>query len=729
MVTTALRRLSKSGGASSQEMGASVFRRPLLYSLKGVVMRPFFVQCLPLVACVLLGCGPKTSAERASVTPPAPPPTPIFEADLSSATSNCAVVNYKGRTPVSFGSVDGCPRMMFAGTLPDVKKPEPDTAWGIRTKHFPVTPGRDFAVLVEMAGDLPIAGPIPGLRLLWLDAKGKDLKVQDALGRDVAFVDTIKMPMPRQDGGAVRAYTRGHVPPGAAKAWMEIVVDWPNLLNGSKVEIRRVAYFEGKGDGSVLLGDIEPPVLELLNKSPSRNFTEPLRFRILDENGVNWSETEVRIDGEKVAVSDLKQDGDIRLYMPKTPWKADSIHRVEVLAADCRGNVGYDCGFVAFTEKTPRHPACAVRDDGMLTVDGKPVFPLGWCRVRPCRGNGFDLERGIAEMTANGMNAAHTYMRHTGAGGRGDARFDELVAACEKHGLLLYAEPSDRKPRGKTFMPLMETNLFRGLGYRLPLVWGIGDDTTRHVSTDELKYSHRCCKAVDPTALTASADVARPGGQTPYVPYADLLFVETYPVRAEQPEDDEMARPASSLDNAWESTRVADVRGRSVLALPQVFKGWNLWKRLPTMDEIRCQTYVCLACRARGVVYYASCGEAGPLDPPAPGKPFPEQKNFAPLDMPEMKTAFFALMREVGALVPSLVLRDAKQQPVVTVTKGPARNTMGGPAVRCLLKEDGLLILANTAPTNLTASIRLPSGKALVRELPRFAGFAERTSP
>lgn len=674
-----------------------------------------------------LGCDSAPSAEPTASRSPVPPPEPVFEADLSPATNNCVLVDYKNRTPVSFGCAEGRPILSFVGVAEDPKlRYGVDTAWGLRTKAFPVKAGRDYAVLIEMAGDLPVAAPNPPLKITWLDEKGRNLVVQDALGKDVAFVDGIRSPLPRPDCGPARTYSRGRVPDRAAQAKIDVVVDWPNLLKGARVELRRVAYFEGGADGRLQLGDVEPPMLELLTRSPSRNFTESLRFRLVDASGIDWEKTSISVDGAKVAVASLAKKGDVLSFAPTAPWKADSIHRIEVLATDGCGNAGYDCAFVAFTEKTSRHPACTVRDDGMVLVDGTPIFPLGWFRVRPCAGNGYDLERGVSEMCANGMNFAHTYMRY-GLSPQMDGHFDALVAACEKHGVPFYAEPSVRKPKDAAFLPLMEKNLFRGLGYRMPLFWGIGDDTTRHISADELKCLYRCCKSVDPAALTISADIAQPGGQTVYVPYADMLFVEAYPIRDAVPQDDEMAKVAAALDNAWVSTQAANVPGRSVVSIPQAFKGWNLWKRLPTIDEIRCQAYLSIACRARGVVYYASCGESGPNEPPKPGEKR-EQKHFAPLDSPETKAQFFGLMRELGALAPSLALRDAKEQPAVTVTKGPARNALGGRSVRCLLKEDGLLVLANSAAVDVTASVRLPSGQTLVRDLPRFAGFAEGTS-
>ena len=164
--------------------------------------------------------------------------------------------------------------------------------------------------------------------------------------------------------------------------------------------------------------------------------------------------------------------------------------------------------------------------------------------------------------------------------------------------------------------------------------------------------------------------------------------------------------------------------GRSVIAIPQAFRGWKSWKRLPTAEEVRCQAYLAIACGARGLCFYASTGQVG--NSPEERERLP-QPHFGPLDSPETKASFFALTREISALEPSLVSRDAPRQPTVTVVKGPAKNVLGGDSVRCLLKEDGLLVLASSAHLPVTAEIRLPSGAVLTRGLDRFAGWAERT--
>ena len=323
-------------------------------------------------------------------------------------------------------------------------------------------------------------------------------------------------------------------------------------------------------------------------------------------------------------------------------------------------------------------------------------------------------------MRANGMNYAHTYLVRGLESPQEDELYDELVAACAKEWVAFHAEPADRKPHTSRFFDLCAENLFRGLDYTAPLFWGIGDDTSMFYSPNDLKFCYRFCKAIDPGVLTVSADVALgPGGHTPYAPYADVLLLESYPITAETPADNEMAMAALNLDNAWAATRAAKVEGRTVIACPQTFKGWENWKRLPTAEEVRCQAYLAIVGRARGLVYYASCGDPGHLNrKPKDGK-IRTPKNLGPLNVPHLKEQFFSIMREIASLMPSLVARDARQQPHVTITEGPVANVLGGPSVRCLLKEDGLLMAVNTAHLPVTAEIALPNGKKFSHVFPR----------
>ena len=646
---------------------------------------------------------------------------PAFSCSFSETSPSFTPVNYKGNTPLVCRVVDGAE----VAEVTCVKKS--DTMWGIKTKPFKVTAGHEFLTLFVMSGNLPAEGGSPGAKIVWLNDDGSPLTAQDPFGQIVSVSTPLRSVAARRDArGVSRIYSKGLVPAGAVKAMISMEVDGPNLKPGERVFFHVVDYYEHPADGGSPFGDIDGPVLRLLGKSPSDSPQEPIRFKLEDESGVDARETRLTVDGAAVDLSSLERDGDVYVYAPSEEWKMDSIHRIEVDAVDVRGNASYDCAFMSYTRRTRSHPKASVRDDGMILLDGKPFFPLGWFRVRPCEGNGYDIARGIAEMKANGMNMAHTYMVYGAGSERESEIFDELVAACEKYGVALYCEPSSRKPRNAgRFYPLATRNLLKGLGYRMPLFWGIGDDTSTHLSPDEEKILYRCCKSVDPDALTVSVDVATgPTGHIPYAPYVDVLFLENYTIKNPTPANDELALSQKRLDDAWAATIASKVPNRSVVAVPQCFKGWNAWKRIPSEDEIRAQAYLSIAQRARGLVYYASCGNRRHVPPPAGETE--ELTSFGPWNVPELKKSFYRVTREIAKMIPSLVKRDAAVQPRVSVISGPERNVCGGASVRCLLKEDGLLVAANSSHLPVSAVISLPDGTTISHVFPRNGVLGKR---
>ena len=641
---------------------------------------------------------------------------PTLRLDFSSTNQIAAVYNYRDRTPLSVKKTDCGTILEFTGVR-NVRPGEEwgaDTQWGLGTRMFNVTPDAEYCVVLSMAGDLPAGYGKVISDVQWFGGDGKPLQTVDQLGRDVPLSSSVKFPTAvHGKAPQTTVYSRGVVPAAAASGQIVFKVDMPDLKPGEKVEVHECAYYEHQKGVSWQFDDIDAPVLELVNEGYLKSAAEPLRFRLMDATGVDMTTFACSINGAEVSLAELKREGDVFVYEPKTPWAKDSVQTIEVEAADVNGIRGRDCVFAVYTEGEPKHGFAAIRDDGVMLVDGKPFFPFGLFGVRPHDGNNHDLAGCVREMSENGLNVAQTYMLRGQNGSQQDANYDTLVEACGKHGMLFYSEPALRSLEPRERFRRMAENIFRGRHYKGILAWGVGDDTSVNTSPDELKRLHRFCKAIDPGVVTISADIVKsPSHQADYIPYADILLLESYPIRAEKPQPDEMAKAAEVLDDAWKAVEIAGAKGNSVMALPQCFKGWKSWKRYPTKEEIRAQAYIAICCRARGLIYYTSCGFRG---------------NEGPFNDPVHKREFYEFSREIAALMPSLVTRDAAEQPKVSVVKGKAKNILGGDAVRTLLKEDGLLVVANTSQQPVTAEIVLPDGRKLVRELSSYGAFAEKT--
>ena len=636
-----------------------------------------------------------------------------YSVDLAKAAQDCSFKNYMGRTPWRCSVTNGHPVIVFERVSESTRSTR-DTSWGFQSASFQVTPGKEYVVCLGLSGMLPTAMSVkPGARIEWLASDGNPVKVVDALGNDVDASSPVEFPLRKSDCGLSRTVTKGIVPPFAVRARIFFGLDHPDLEFREYVVVEEVAYHEHTMGKTWRFSDVEPPELQMLTPSPTADIHVPIRFRLHDATGVDVERVSCTINGRLLQAHELKREGsDVFVYCPSVPWDDDSVVQVKVDCADVNGYAASEWGFVAITGSSARHAKWSVRDDGMILRDGNPFFPLGLTSVHSapwCEGS---LDQGLSDLKSNGVNFVHTYMVRGRKNHAQSAHYEELVAAAEKHGVVFMAEPAMRSAAWDIRSAMIARNTLFGRSSSAQGCWGIGDDTSTLQSPRDLKRMHRFCKAVDPWLLTVSVDaVCAPTQQSPYVPFADVLVLEDYPIRKDTPQDDEMATFAEVIDNGWEAIRLSGARNRSVWSMPQSFKGWRSWHRYPTKDELRCMMYLSLACRARGIVAYTSYAYNG---------------NVGPLNSASYKADFYAVLRELVALMPSLTLRDAIKQPVVTVVDGPMKNVRGGDTVRCLLKSDGLLIVANSSHESVKVSIALPSGESLTRELPRFAGWAER---
>ena len=139
---------------------------------------------------------------------------PVFEADLSPASTNVVFVNYEQRTPPVFKMSGGRSAVTFAYRPQGAKS---DTMWGVVTEPFAVTAGESYLVRLEMGGHLPMARSRPGAFLEWIGGDGAALVTQDALGKDVPLCSSLVSPNRTATLGRATACSRGVVPAGAVR--------------------------------------------------------------------------------------------------------------------------------------------------------------------------------------------------------------------------------------------------------------------------------------------------------------------------------------------------------------------------------------------------------------------------------------------------------------------------------------------------------------------------------
>ena len=640
--------------------------------------------------------------------------TASHRVDLSQNGGNCILGNYLDRCRFASRCEHDGGTVLAVATVCTNRM---DTSWRVESKRFPVGAGKEFVVRLEMSGDLPKSPYIkPGARIVWYDSAGKPMKTVDTLGNDVILETALVFPLRKKDNGVSVACTKAIVPQGAVKAAMVAEVDHPDVLPAEEVVLRRVEYFEHVKGHPWRFGDLDAPELEMLTDSPCVDLEAPISFRLVDASGIDYSKLRCKIDGVDVTgrlkFVDSADGGRICYYKSDAPWRMGSVVIVETECTDTRGNSAVEWGFVAFARDPVRHPKWTVRDDGVALRDGAPFFPFGICSVHANDPNEFNLDKAVRELKEAGLNLAHTYMVRNWKNHKPSAYYDDLVAACEKYGMMMLPEPTIRHGTLQSRDAMASQNVIFGRRCVSMFGWAIGDDTSRLQSPRDLKKLDRLCKSADRDLLTVSIDaVSSPEHQAPYIQYADVVIDELYPIRNAVAQDDEMANIARALDGSWEAVRISGVKNRSVMAMPQSFKGFGRWARFPSVDELRAMTFISLACRARGLVYYTyhSKGE-----------------NKGAFSDPEYRRIFTSVAKEVSPLLPSLVMRDADRQPTVETVAGPAKNVLGSASVRCLLKEDGLLVAANTSHEEVKAKIMLPTGNIIECAFPRNGTLVKR---
>jgi hypothetical protein len=585
-----------------------------------------------------------------------------------------------------------------------------DVSWGVETQKFKVSAGDEFVVRLEMSGALPKSTYVkPGAKVVWYDESGRNITVVDTLGNDVKLETPVTFPLYKSGGGASIAFTKSMVPAKAGLACIVVEVDHPDLQPGEDVWIKRVEYFEHTKGSAWRFDDLEPPELKILTQSPCSEANVPLKFKLIDKSGVDYGKFSCRINGRDVTKELTYETDDdtsrVFVYKPRRLWPLPGIVTLDVACGDVLGNEAVEWGFVTFTSDAVKHPVWKVRDDGIVLKDGTAFFPLGIANVHAAEPNNFDLHAAVSRLKSAGLNLMHTYMVRGRKNHSASVHYDELVSACGKYGVMMLSEPSVRHGTLSSRDVLSCANVLFGRTASPMFGWGIGDDTSRLQSPRDLRRHNRLCKAGDPDLLTVSIDaIGTSVQQAPYIPHSDIVIIELYPMRKATPENDELAKVAKALDDCYEAVRLSGMGNRSVMAMPQVFSGFGRWHRYPSYDELRAMTFVSLACKARGVVYYTYCSS---------------KENPSAYSSEDNASMFEKVTREVAELMPSLALRDASVQPHVEIVSGPKTNVLGGASVRCLLKSDGLLIVANTSHEKVLAKVVLPSGAVKLIDLDR----------
>jgi hypothetical protein len=385
-------------------------------------------------------------------------------------------------------------------------------------------------------------------------------------------------------------------------------------------------------------------------------------------------------------------DPQFRGPVPDVPT-GPNLHRVEVRAADLAGNVLQRDWWI-LVAPPPREGIVTMRDDGVVLVDRRPLFPIGLYAVWKREHNQNDFERCFAELRAAGFNTAHTYNTAR------TPELQEFYAAAQRHGLkvIIAARGGSncRDPR------VAVGDVAAEAAVPAVLAWYLADDTASHISADELRRVHEALRDIDPYHVTVQADGVH-GGQaggksryTDYVDSTDAFLPELYPIHStKQAEVADIIRDMRTI--AADCQRAG--RKAPVWAIIQDFEGWG-WERFPTDAELRAMTWLAIIHGATGMTYYTYGGHG---------------KNHGATHDPQLWANLKRLAGQMASLHEVLTERDPPQRQRVTITAGPPTDALGYPAISTRLKlhgGHGYLLTANSSRATVRARIEWPQTPA-----------------
>ncbi len=621
---------------------------------------------------------------------------PVGEMDFSGTLERFALGNFKDRLTLTNG--------VFCGerclqVLPREPGRNLDTSWSVVSPRFGVRPGAAFAIRTRAAGLTDMTDNYGGTCIRWYGEDGQPLTTVDVLGKTVNQQSNFGFRCDNEHWIETTEY--GVVPAGATAADIKCGADNPDIGGSGSVMLAFVRYYEASDRAELVFdGDFDAPAVTAFSPDrPCADLAAPIIFRLSDRTAVDSKSLRFELDGQEVTDQLVKSKvADAWKYATPTNWEDGSLHTVRLTVADSLGNRMTEERVVYFSTVPVRHAKFTVRDDGIVMRNGQPFFPMSIFAFGGNQYNG-GLEKGTAELVENGHTVISSYMRPI-SGWAAEKLFPELAAMAAKYDLPLCVQPArmgadspDAAKRQKLFDEVCRAAI---LGRSLPAAgfWELGDDTASNRKPASVRKDDLAVKAIDGDVLTTQSDISKLRGRyRKYAHYTDVFRVEIYPMRAATPQPDEMAQVKRDMEVAYADLEQSGARNRSIWVIPQAFEGWGMWKRFPTYDELRCETLLAIACKARGVAYYTyASGEWGARV------------------KPETWADLCKVTREVKALEADLVSRDAPKQPKVEIVDGPKLDPLGQFPVTALLKSTGRLIAATTAVDPVIVRFTLPDG-------------------
>lgn len=241
----------------------------------------------------------------------------------------------------------------------------------------------------------------------------------------------------------------------------------------------------------------------------------------------------------------------------------------------------------------------AINENQLISVDGKPFFPIGIYSVNP--------PTVFKELREAGFNTVHTYEP-----AKPDLKYlKKYVGAAGKEGLKVLIHPGYHKYVAKGDTDAAEDNVRQLLDSSTILAWYLIDEPDlQGVLPGKVSKAKEAIARVDakhPIALV----VASPDKFSAYADSTDIFMVDPYPIgRGKSGTSFLLTKVSDYVKRA----RIAVKDQKPVWVVLQAFgyqnennKGWG-WEREPTYKEERCMTYLAIVHGAKGIFYYTYHG-------------------------------------------------------------------------------------------------------------------------
>lgn len=554
-----------------------------------------------------------------------------------------------------------------------------DTAWHIRSKRvgLPRTCSR-MALSFRIGGTAKSTKPQTGSEwrtcLYWYDAAGEELA-------------RAGVPVTVLANGFGRIRVTDAVPSGATAFAVQFGWDAPNVAEGRRYWIAdmKMELLPDEATCGIEMPDVRAPLVVRTSASSVADVKAPFCFSVKDDSGVDWDSLKVTIDRTNVTARCVRKGSEIFL-VPETEWRAGCTW-IGVSVADNEGNVS-ESRKLLYVGTSPAVSSVSLRDDGLMMVDGKPFFSIGIYGFRRREMNGQSCERGIAELAAAGFNTVQSY---------GIGKDPEYLEAVARHGMKIWMGPPN---------PTKE-EAAKYLANPAVVAWYIGDDTSQHLTPQELADRDDNARAIDPIRPTVQADAMKSDADVDnyenYSALTDGFLPEIYPVYSAETNKDRFCVATTIRDMkrlARDNERKGGRRVHFAWPTIQYFKGWG-WGRFPSRDELFGMSFAAIIHGAHGINWYTYGGSDGPV---VPGKKY----NYGACWSAETWGNMTNLSSRISSLRPALETRRGPQPREPEVVAGPKKSSMRLPAVTQLLKSVGgwsYLLTVNAADAEVTARL------------------------